>query len=104
MSYRDYSDEQLNAYVDNEMATDERIELLQAAGASDSLRQRLTELQLLKAQAEVVRHHLHPQWLTALAVGLEYQFHLVQQLLPILRPVAADVEQHPGPGRGDNLL
>ena len=50
MSYRDYSDEQLNALVDNEMATDERIELLQAAGSSDSLRQRLTELQLLKAQ------------------------------------------------------
>jgi len=57
MSYREYSDEQLNAFVDDEMAADERLELLQAAGTSDSLRQRLTELQLLKAQTRAAFPH-----------------------------------------------
>ncbi|MCW8907548.1 MAG: hypothetical protein OQL28_09870, partial [Sedimenticola sp.] len=50
MNPQQYSDEQLNAFVDNEMAADEHLELLQAANACDHLRQRLTELQLLKAR------------------------------------------------------
>ena len=50
MNPYDYSDEQLNAFVDNEMTTEERLELLQSANASETLRQRLTTLQLLKTQ------------------------------------------------------
>lgn len=50
---RDYSDEELNAFVDDEMTEDEHLELLQAASGNDALRRRLTDMQLLKAQTRV---------------------------------------------------
>jgi hypothetical protein len=43
-----YSDEQLNAFIDNELAAQERLEILQAAAGSDPLRSRLLQLQYLK--------------------------------------------------------
>ncbi|WP_260292229.1 hypothetical protein [Sedimenticola hydrogenitrophicus] len=43
-----YSDEQLNAFIDNELAPQERLELLRAAADSDPLRSRLLQLQYLK--------------------------------------------------------
>lgn len=48
MNATHYSDEQLNAFIDDELALDERIALLQAATDSDPLRSRLLQLQYLK--------------------------------------------------------
>lgn len=43
-----YSDEQINAFVDDELAQNERLVLLKAAVDSESLSTRIMELQYLK--------------------------------------------------------
>lgn len=82
MSDFHYSDDQLNAFVDDEMAANERLEILSAAAGSDSLRARIVELQYLKESTRNA-FPLHPErpitsrpsrghftrYLTAAAIG-----------------------------------
>ena len=46
----DYSDEVINAFVDNELSEQERMELLRDASDSDELRSRICEISYLKSQ------------------------------------------------------
>ena len=48
MNKNNYSDEIVNAFVDDELGHQERIELIEAASKSDHLRQRICDAQLLK--------------------------------------------------------
>ena len=47
-----YSDEQINAFVDGELTHEERVELLERATHSDSLKQRICDAQYLKERVQ----------------------------------------------------
>lgn len=53
MKNQDISDELLNSFVDNELESDEKSEIFNASGQSESLRERICELRSLK---EMLQH------------------------------------------------
>lgn len=48
----DFSDEAINAYVDDELTSQERLDLLEAASFSDELRRRICEVSQIKASVQ----------------------------------------------------
>ncbi|MCW8944363.1 MAG: hypothetical protein OQL27_06285, partial [Sedimenticola sp.] len=52
MNNAQYSDEQLNAFVDDELSPNERLDILKAATVSETLRTKILGLQYLKASTQ----------------------------------------------------